>query len=379
MILNQTAAALAAVAAFSTLAMASSAPVPEPFGRTADGTPVEVYTLTNNRGVKLRAMTYGAIVLSLDVPDKKGAVADITLGYKTLAEYEKATPYFGAIVGRFGNRIAGGQFSLDGNTHKLAKNNTPGGKPCSLHGGNKGFDKVVWKAEGLKGDGSQGVRFRYLSKDGEEGYPGNLQVSVTYWLNENSEWRVEYEATTDKATPVNLTQHAYFNLKGEGCGDILGHTLQIAASKFTPVNEGMIPTGELRSVEGTALDFRKARAIGDRVNSKEEQMALGGGYDHNFVLDNQGGSLASAALVFEPTSGRTLEVSTTEPGIQFYCGNFLDGTLSGKSGNKYEHRNGFCLESQHYPDSPNHPEFPSSILRPGKTLKSTTVFKFGVK
>ena len=379
MILNQTAAALAAVAVFSTLAMASTAPAPEPFGRTADGTPVEVYTLTNNRGVRLRAMTYGAIVLSLDVPDKKGAFADITLGYKTLAEYEKATPYFGAIVGRFGNRIAGGQFNVDGNTYRLANNNTPGGKPCSLHGGNKGFDKVVWKAEGLKGDGSQGVRFRYLSKDGEEGYPGNLEVSVTYWLNEDSEWCVEYEATTDKATPVNLTQHAYFNLKGEGVGDILGHTLQLAASKFTPVNEGMIPTGEKRSVEGTALDFRKATPIGDRVNSKEEQMILGGGYDHNFVLDNQNESLALAALVFEPTSGRTMEVSTTEPGIQFYCGNFLDGTLSGKSGKKYEHRNGFCLESQHYPDSPNHPEFPSSILRPGRTLRSTTVFKFGVK
>ena len=379
MILNQTAAALAAVAVFSPLAMASTAPAPEPFGRTADGTPVEVYTLTNNRGVRLRAMTYGAIVLSLDVPDKKGAFADITLGYKTLAEYEKATPYFGAIVGRFGNRIAGGQFNVDGNTYRLANNNTPGGKPCSLHGGNKGFDKVVWKAEGLKGDGSQGVRFRYLSKDGEEGYPGNLEVSVTYWLNEDSEWCVEYEATTDKATPVNLTQHAYFNLKGEGVGDILGHTLQLAASKFTPVNEGMIPTGEKRSVEGTALDFRKATPIGDRVNSKEEQMILGGGYDHNFVLDNQNESLALAALVFEPTSGRTMEVSTTEPGIQFYCGNFLDGTLSGKSGKKYEHRNGFCLESQHYPDSPNHPEFPSSILRPGRTLRSTTVFKFGVK
>ena len=379
MILNRTAAALAAVAAFSTLSMASSAPVPEPFGRTADGTPVEVYTLTNSRGVKLRAMTYGAIVLSLDVPDKAGAFADITLGYNTLAEYEKATPYFGAIVGRFGNRIAGGQFSIDGTTYNLAKNNTPGGKPCSLHGGNRGFDKVVWKAEGLHRDGSQGVCFRYLSKDGEEGYPGNLQVSVTYWLNEDSEWRVEYEATTDKATPVNLTQHAYFNLKGEGVGDILGHTLQLAAARFTPVNEGMIPTGELRSVEGTPLDFRKARAIGDRVNSKEEQMLFGGGYDHNFVLDHQGGSLALAALVFEPASGRTLEVSTTEPGIQFYCGNFLDGTLSGKSGKEYKHRSGFCLESQHYPDSPNHPEFPSSILRPGTTLRSTTIFRFGVK
>lgn len=379
MILNRTAAALAAVTAFSTLSMASSAPVPEPFGRTADGTPVEVYTLTNSRGVKLRAMTYGAIVLSLDVPDKRGVFADITLGYNTLAEYEKATPYFGAVVGRFGNRIAGGQFSIDGTTYKLANNNTPGGKPCSLHGGSRGFDKVVWTAEGLNRDGSQGVRFRYLSKDGEEGYPGNLQVSVTYWLNENSEWRVDYEATTDKATPVNLTQHAYFNLKGEGVGDILGHTLQLAATRFTPVNEGMIPTGEIRSVEGTPLDFRKARTIGDRVNSKEEQMLFGGGYDHNFVLDHQDGFLASAALVFEPTSGRTLEVSTTEPGIQFYCGNFLDGTLSGKSGKKYRHRNGFCLESQHYPDSPNHPEFPSSILRPGKTLRSTTIFRFGVK
>jgi aldose 1-epimerase len=379
MTLPKTSAAVAAFTAIGTFAMAASAPNPEPFGKTADGIPVEVYTLSNSRGVKLRAMTYGAIVLSLEVPDKKGVLADVTLGYRTLAEYEKATPYFGAIVGRFGNRIAGGQFTVDGATYKLAANNTPGGKPCSLHGGNKGFDKVVWKAEGLKKDGAQGVRFRYLSKDGEEGYPGNLQVSVTYWLDENSEWSVDYEATTDKATPVNLTQHAYFNLKGDGTGDVLGHSLRIAASKFTPVNDGMIPTGELRSVEGTALDFRKARVIGDRINAKEEQMTLGGGYDHNFVLDNQSGSLAPAAFVHEPWSGRTMEVSTTEPGLQFYSGNFLDGTLTGKSGGKYAHRNGFCLETQHYPDSPNHPEFPSCILRPGKTLKSTTVFKFGVK
>jgi aldose 1-epimerase len=369
----------AATLAVTPFAMSATAPTPEPFGKTAAGTPVEVYTLSNSRGVKMRVTTYGAIVLSLETPDRAGRSADIVLGYNTLAEYEKATPYFGAIVGRYGNRIANGRFTLDGKEYKLATNNTPADKPCALHGGVVGFDKVVWRAEGVAKEGAQGVRLKYTSKDGEEGYPGTLELQATYWLSEQNEWRIEYEASTDKATPINVTQHSYFNLKGEGRGDVLAHELQLAASKFTPVNAGMIPTGEILPVAGTALDFTKSTPIGARVNSKEEQMRLGGGYDHNYVLDSQTGELALAATVFEPGSGRVLEVLTTEPGIQFYGGNFLDGTLTGKSGNKYPHRSGFCLETQHYPDSPNQKNFPSTIVRPGKTYRSATVYRFGVR
>ena len=390
--------ALCFVAALSTCALSAAAPKPaapkpaapkadaakleapkaEPFGKTTDGTAVEVYTLTNSKGLKLRAMTYGAIVLSLETPDRDGKLADIALGYNTLDEYIKDTPYFGAIVGRYGNRIANGKFSLDGKEYTLATNNENGGIKTSLHGGLKGFDKVVWKGEGLLNkDGSQGVKFTYLSKDGEEGYPGNLNISVTYSLTNKNEWRIQYAATTDKATPVNVTQHSYFNLKGEGNGDILGHELMLAASKFTPVNAGLIPTGKLAPVAGTPFDFTKSTAIGARVGAENEQLKFGGGYDHNWVLDNQSGTLALAAKVYEPSTGRTMDVLTTEPGIQFYCGNFLDGKLTGKAGKKYEFRNGFALETQHYPDSPNQPNFPSTILKPGKTLKSTTVFRFG--
>ena len=374
-----TAAMTIATITTTSAAVAAAKPKGEPFGKTTEGTPVEVFTLTNAKGIKLRAMTYGAIVLSLETPDRTGKSADIVLGYHTLADYIKSTPYFGAIVGRYGNRIAQGKFTLDGKQQSLATNNSPGGMPCALHGGLKGFDKVVWQGEGVTQAGAQGVRFRYVSKDGEEGYPGTLTLTVTYWLSDNNEWRVDYVATTDKATPINVTQHSYFNLKGEGNGDILGHELTFKASKFTPVNAGLIPTGELRAVKGTPFDFSTAHAIGERVNSTDEQMKFGGGYDHNWVLDNQGGSLALAAVVHEPTTGRTMEVLTTEPGLQFYCGNFLDGKLTGKSGRPYEFRNGFCLETQHYPDSPNQPSFPSTILRPGQTLKSTTVFRFGAK
>jgi aldose 1-epimerase len=356
------------------------APKAEPFGKTTDGTAVEVFTLTNSKGLKLRAMTYGAIVLSLETPDRDGKLADIVLGYNTLDEYIKDTPYFGAVVGRCGNRVANGKFSLDGKDYTLATNNENGGIKCSLHGGLKGFDKVVWKGEGLLNkDGSQGVKFSYLSKDGEEGYPGNLSVSVTYWLTPKNEWKIQYESSTDKATPINVTQHSYFNLKGEGNGDILGHKLTLAASKYTPVTAALIPTGKLAPVAGTPFDFTKSTAIGDRVTADDEQIKLGGGYDHNWVLNNQSGKLALAASVYEPTSGRTMEVSTTEPGIQFYCGNFLDGKQTGKAGKAYAQRNGFCLETQHYPDSPNQPKFPSAILKPGKILKSTTVFRFGSK
>lgn len=368
------------------LALASVAPlcaveIPEakPFGKTADGTPVEVFTLTNRHGVKLRAMTYGAIVLGLETPDREGKLADIVLGYNTLDEYIKDTPYFGAVVGRYGNRIAHGKFTLDGKDYTLATNNDPGGIKCSLHGGNKGFDKVVWRGQGVIKDGVPGVEFSYKSRDGEEGYPGNLAVSVTYLLTDDNEWRIHYSATTDQATPINVTQHSYFNLKGEGNGDILGHELTIKGSKFTPVNTGLIPTGDLRPVKGTPFDFTTARRIGERVDAQDEQLGFAGGYDHNWVLDNRDGSLALAATVHEPTTGRVLEVFTTEPGLQFYCGNFLDGKLTGKSGKPYEFRNGFCLETQHYPDSPNQPSFPDTILRPGETFKSTTVYKFGAK
>lgn len=371
--------ALTLALAMTATVMSAEPPKAEVFGKTPDGASVEVFTLTNKQGIKLRAMTYGAIVLSLETPDREGKNADIVLGYNTLAEYIKDTPYFGAIVGRYGNRIANGKFSLEGKDYTLATNNDPGGIKCSLHGGLKGFDKVVWRGEGLVKDGAQGVKFSYTSKDGEEGYPGTLNLSVTYLLTDTNEWRIDYEATTDKATPVNVTQHSYFNLKGEGNGDILGHELTFKASKFTPVTVGLIPTGELRPVKGTPFDFTSAHSIGERVKAEDEQMKFGGGYDHNWVLDNQNGKLALAASVHEPTTGRTLAVLTTEPGLQFYCGNFLDGKLTGKSGKPYNFRNGFCLETQHYPDSPNQPSFPSTILQPGKTLKSTTVFQFGAK
>jgi len=364
--------------ALSAEAPKAQAPKAEPFGKTTDGTAVEVYTLTNSNGIKLRAMTYGAIVLSLETPDRAGKLADIVLGFNTVDDYIKETPYFGAVVGRYGNRIANGKFSVEGKEYSLATNNENGGIKTSLHGGLKGFDKVVWKGEGLLNkDGSQGVKFTYLSKDGEEGYPGNLSLSVTYSLSNRNEWKIQYAATTDKATPVNVTQHSYFNLKGEGNGDILGHELMLAAAKYTPVTAGLIPTGKLAPVTGTPFDFTKPTAIGARVTADDEQLKFGGGYDHNWVLNNQDGELAVAAKVYEPTTGRTLEVLTTEPGIQFYCGNFLDGKLTGKSGKKYEFRNGFCLETQHYPDSPNQANFPSTILKPGKSLKSTTVFRFG--
>ncbi len=366
-----------AVSACSVFAV--DVPKAEPFGKMPDGTEIQAFTLTNKNGIKLRAITYGAIVLSLETPDRNGKLADIVLGYNTLEEYIKDTPYFGAVVGRYGNRIAGGKFSLDGTTYTLATNNEPGGMKCSLHGGLKGFDKVVWHGEGLVKNGVQSVKFSYTSKDGEEGFPGTVELSVIYQLTDDNQWRIDYEAKTDKASPLNVTQHSYFNLKGEGNGDILEHELVFKASRFTPVNAGLIPTGELRAVTNTPFDFTTAHRIGERVKGDDEQIRFGGGYDHNWVLDSQDGSLALAAIVTEPSSGRTMEVLTTEPGLQFYCGNFLDGKLMGKSGKAYQFRNGFCLETQHYPDSPNQPSFPSTILRPGKTWTSTTVYRFGAK
>ena len=343
-----------------------------PFGKMPDGGAVEQFTLTNRQGVELKAINYGGIITSLRVPDRDGKFADIVLGFDRLEDYLKEHPFFGAIIGRYGNRIAKGQFSLDGQTYKLAVNNGPN----HLHGGNKGFDKVLWTAEPAAGRNA--VTFSRPSPDGEEGYPGNLRVQVTYTLTDKNELIVDYRATTDKATPVNLTQHSYFNLAGQASGDILGHELMLNADRFTPVDDTLIPTGDLAPVAGTPFDFRKLTAIGARINGESAQLTNGKGYDHNWVLNRTGNGLQLAARVLEPKSGRTLEIATTEPGIQFYSGNFLDGTLTGKQGAVYRHRTGFCLETQHFPDSPNQPKFPSTTLRPGSEYKTTTVFTFGV-
>jgi aldose 1-epimerase len=343
----------------------------EPFGKTSDGTPVEIFTLTNGNGVQIRAMTYGAIITSIRVPDRNGAFADIVLGFDSLQQYLPRHPYFGAVVGRYGNRIGNARFTLDGRTYELAANNGPN----HLHGGVRGFDRYVWDAAVLPN--GVGVAFSRTSPDGEEGYPGTLKVRVTYTLTDANELAIDWEATSDKATPVNLTQHSYFNLSGHDSGDILGHLVTINADRFTPVDATLIPTGELAPVQGTPFDFRKPTAVGARIDDVHPQIKMGGGYDHNFVL-NRGDGLGPAASVVDPKSGRTLQVATTEPGVQFYTGNFLDGSLEGKGGAVYHRRNGLCLETQHYPDSPNKPAFPSTILRPGTTYRSNTVFAFGV-
>lgn len=343
-----------------------------PFGTAPDGQPVELFTLTNARGIELRAMTYGAIIVSLKTPDRTGKLGDIVLGYDSLAGYVKSSPYFGAVVGRYGNRIAKGKFTLDGTTYTLAVNNGPN----ALHGGLRGFDKVVWKADTLRNADGVGVHFTYVSKDGEEGYPGTLTVQVRYTLTDSNEVHIAYEATTDKATPLNVTQHSYFNLAGTG--DILSHEMQIHADQITPVDSTLIPTGELMPVKDTPFDFTLPHPIGARIGANHPQIRYGLGYDHNFVLNGPDTGLKAAALVEEASSGRILEVRTTEPGVQFYSGNFLDGTLTGKNGTVYKHRTGFCLETQHFPDSPNHPKFPTTILKPGETYRSRTVWQFRV-
>jgi aldose 1-epimerase len=343
------------------------------FGRTPEGTPVDVYTLTNAAGMEVRAITFGGIITSIRVPDRHGAFADVALGFDELAPYLRNPPYFGAIIGRYANRIAAGRFRLDGRSYTLAVNN----RPNHLHGGIKGFDKVVWRAEPFERDGAVGLTFTHTSPDGDEGYPGTLAATVTYTLNEANELAFDYEATADKATPVNLTQHSYFNLAGEGSGDILRHVLTIHASRMTPEDERQIPIG-VAPVAGTPFDFRAPTAIGARIAADDPQIRHGRGYDHNFVLDRRGSGLVTAARVEEPISGRVLEISTTEPGLQFYAGNLLDGSLTGKSGRPYMQRAGFALETQHYPDSPNHTDFPSTILRPGETYRSKTVFAFKV-
>jgi len=344
------------------------------FGQTPDGQGVRLYHLRNASGMTAEIMTYGAIVVSLEAPDRDGQMDDIVLGYDDLAGYLKETPYFGAIVGRYGNRIGKGKFTLDGVTYTLATNNDEN----HLHGGLKGFDKVVWDDEPVWRPDGVGVKLSYLSKDGEEGYPGNLQATVVYVLTNKNELRIEYEATTDKATPVNLTHHGYFNLTGAK-RDILGHELMLNADKFTPVDAGLIPTGHLVDVEGTPMDFRKSTPIGARIDADYEQLTFGGGYDHNWVLNKRSRGMTLAARVYEPTTGRVMEVRTLEPGVQFYAGNFLDGTLAGKNNVVYQHRYGFCLETQHYPDSPNKPGFPSTILRPGGKYQTTTVYRFSAK
>lgn len=345
----------------------------EPFGSVA-GTPVEQFTLTNKNGVEVKAITYGGIITSLRTPDRTGAAGDIVLGFDSIDGYLGDHPFFGAIIGRYGNRIAKGRFSIDGAEYKLATNNGPN----HLHGGNKGFDKVIWKAEPLPSmPGQSAVAFTYTSADGEEGYPGKLLVEVTYTLNDKNELIVDYLARTDKPTHVNLTQHSYFNLAG--AGDILGHELTIDADRYTPVDATLIPTGELAPVEGTPFDFRTSTPIGARINDAHVQIKNGTGYDHNWVLTRNGTGVQRAARVVEPKSGRTMEVSTTEPGIQFYAGNFLDGKLIGKGGRSYGQRSGFCLETQHYPDTPNQKTFPTTLLKPGAEYKSRTVFAFGTQ
>lgn len=339
------------------------------FGKTSEGQPVDLYTLINANSMTVKITNYGGIVTSLTVPDKNGKFEDVVLGFDTFDTYLKGHPYFGAIVGRYGNRVAKGKFTLQGIEYTLAKNNGEN----HLHGGIKGFDKVVWQAVEIKKDNEIGIKLSYLSKDGEEGYPGNLSVVVIYTLTNNNELRIEYEAETDKATPVNLTHHSYFNLKGAGTGNILGHLLTIRAHRFTPVDEGLIPTGELKSVKDTPMDFTSPKTIGERINQAK------GGYDHNYVLDNWDGSLKLAAIVSEPFTGRVMEVLTTEPGLQFYSGNFLDGSIRGKNGKRYEKHYGFCLETQHFPDSPNKPDFPSTILQPGEKYTHTTIYRFGME
>ncbi len=344
----------------------------QPFGVTKDGTPVDLYTLRNSKGAEARICNYGGIVVSLKVPDRKGQLGDVVLGYDDLAGYLKETPYFGALIGRYGNRIAKGKFTLNGKQYSLATNNGPN----ALHGGIKGFDKVVWQARPFRGPLGQALELRYLSKDGEEGYPGNLSVTATYTLTEQNGLQLEYAATTDKDTVLNLTQHSYFNLAGKG--DVLGHVVMIPADRFTPVDATLIPTGRLRPVKVTPFDFTSPTPIGARIAQADEQLKFGNGYDHNFVFDKRIGDLTLLARVSEPTTGRILEVLSTEPGLQFYTGNFLDGTLTGKGGIAYNFRNAFCMEPQHFPDSPNQHGFPSVVLKPGQVYKNTIIFRFSV-
>jgi aldose 1-epimerase len=346
-----------------------------PFGKLPDGTEARLFTLDNGRGMRATVTNYGGIVTSLVVPDRAGQGTDVVLGYDSLEGYLRATPYFGAIVGRYANRIARARFTLDGREYTLAANDHGN----SLHGGLRGFDKLLWEASPFHDSAQAGVRLHLVSPDGDEGYPGRLDVVVTYALSDSDEMRITYQATTDQPTVLNLSHHGYFNLAGPASGDVLGHELTLAADRFTPIDSLLIPTGELRSVAGTPMDFRAPTAIGARIGQDDQQLRFGKGYDHNWVLDGPAGTLRLAARVRDPRSGRVMEIRTTEPGIQFYSGNFLDGTIVGKGGTPYRHRAGFCLETQHFPDSPNHPDVPSTVLRPGQEYRSTTVYRFGAQ
>jgi aldose 1-epimerase len=342
------------------------------FGSTHDGTQVDRYTLTNRNDLHVSIITLGGIVTELMIPDRDGRLADVVLGFASLDGYLAEHPYFGAIIGRYGNRIGNARFNLDGQSYSLAANDGEN----HLHGGHQGFDKVIWSAEpGTEVDGPS-VELNYISPDGEEGYPGELNTTVIYTLTHLNELKVEYRATTDRPTPVNLTHHSYFNLKGLG-ESIHDHVLKIDADQFTPVDSGLIPTGELRDVTGTPMDFRQPAPIGARIDDDYDQLRLGRGYDHNWVLKTNARKPTLAVTVVEPATGRTMQVLTTEPGMQFYSGNYLDG-VGGKGGVNYQCRSGFCIEAQHFPDSPNKPEFPSTLLRPGETYLSTTIYRFGI-
>jgi aldose 1-epimerase len=344
------------------------------FGKMPTGEAIELYTLANASGMQASIINYGGTLVSLLVPDRTGKASDIVLGFDNLAGYLTAHPFFGALVGRYANRIGHARFALNGVTYNVPKNDGEN----SLHGGTKGFDKRVWKGRDVSA-GAHALELKYVSKDGEEGYPGNLSVTVVYTLGASNELKIDYSATTDKPTVLNLTNHSYFNLAGQGQGDILKHQVTLSADRFTPVDSGLIPTGELRPVNGTPFDFRKATAIGARIEQNDEQLKLGKGYDHNWVVNGNAGSMRLAARVEEASSGRVLEVHTDQPGIQFYTGNFLDGTIKGKGGKVYGHRSGLCLETQHFPDSPNKPSFPTVELKPGQTFHSTTIFRFPAK
>lgn len=345
------------------------------YGKLADGREVKIFTLTNAGGLTAKVTEYGAILVGIEVPDRQGKNADVTLGYDTFAGWLSSTNFFGSTVGRFGNRIAHGKFTLDGKEYALATNNAPGGIPCHLHGGVRGFDKVLWHGEPVHKAGARGVALTYASKDGEEGYPGTLQAKVTYWLTDANELVWEAEATTDQPTIINLANHTYWNLSGDPTKPITGHVLMLAADSYLPTDKGLIPTGQVAAVAGTPMDFRTPTAVGARVNADFEALKFAGGYDHCWVL-REGRGVRLAAVVKEPTSGRVMEILTDQPGIQFYSGNFLDGTVAGKKGVKYQLRSGLCLETEGFPDAPNHPEFPSAVLRPGQTYHHTMTVRF---